>query len=819
MKTKYLLLTLFFLTLTSSIWAQCKDSIYVPFTNSLPTQGGTWASNSIVFGDSIRCGGTSNSCALSKPNYAEFNGIGDFIRTPLITQNATFSFWYRRSSNNTGHRVIVETSPDNSNWTTQLQITTIGTTFRQATINVNNVFVRIRDQRDSTTSTRLWYLDDIKWVWEANVGVWTGGVSSDWNNPSNWCKGQLPTSLDNVLIPTGTPFPCVLSSGIASCKNLNVPIGSTLNILGGTLRIAGTITSTSNIFARNATIELNGTTSQIIKGSNLSSMLIGNLIISNPTDVSFGSDPTDTLKLLNSLTFTTTNTTLNTGNLLYLCSSDTITARIGVVGSNRILGDVVVERFIPNHPKAWQLLSVPVIGYSINSCWQEGNVPLGNNKPGYGTTITSNLSNPTSLGFDLFSPGGPSMKSYNPITNQYDGVTNTSNLINTNKGYFLFVRGDRSVTVFNQPATSTTLRTKGKLYTPIDNPTPIINVGADKYECINNFYTSAIDFSKLKRTGGIQNTYYLWDPKLTSSGVSAYGLGGYQTFVWNGAGYTAVPGGGSYSLGNTSIESGSAFFVRSVDSIGTLEFIEDAKTTGSNSTFRTVPVNSIQTNLSAIVNGQQFLLDGVISFYDRYSNQVDNIDVRKLSSGEGIGILRNGINLTAEYRTTNFRTDTVFFNLTNLRRQFYQLDIKFQNSYVNCKLVDNFLNTETPILGDSEIAFEVTTNPLSQGPNRFYLVLSSKKKFSNNNIKKEIGVFVSPNPLKGNNLYLTLLSEPGRYRLNIFNIFGKSIYSENLLQFNNPQTHIINLNLKFGFYSIVVENMENEFKSVNLLVN
>ena len=803
MKTKHLFLITIFTILSLITNGQCKDSIYEQFSKVLPTQGGTWQNNSVGYGDSLQCPGLS--CSKSPQYYLSFNGLGDYIRTPLITQTAKFYFSYKRSNNNTGHRIIVETSPNNSTWTTRLNINVLGTTYRDTSLTISNVYVRIRDFRDSTTSTRIWYLDDIKWVWEANVGVWTGNVSTDWNDVANWCKGQLPTSADNVLIPAGTPYPCVLSTGTGNCKNLTIQSGVVLTI-GGTLKIGGTITSSSNINVRGGTIELNGSTAQTIKGSNLSSKLLGNLIISN-TSVSLGTDNTDTLKLLNSLTFTTTNATLTTGGALTLCSSDTLTARVGQLGTNRIVGDVVVERYIPNHTKAWQLMAVPIVGQTINSAWQEGNTALGNTKPGYGTIVVG-----TGTGFDITTVL-PSVKTYNPTTGLWEGITNTSSLINTNKGYIVFVRGDRSVTAYNQAATSTRLRTTGTLYTPVDNPPPTINVLTDKYELVNNFYASPINFANLTRTGGVQNAYYVWDAKLTNSSVSEYGYGGYQTFVWNGSTYIVTPGGGSYTNGNTNIESGNAFFVRSVGTSGTISFSENAKTTGSNLTTRIINNNIIKTNLSVISNGQPILLDGVISLHGRYSNDIDNNDVRKIGVGEGISIVRNQVSLTAEFRNKTSRSDTIFLNLISLRRQTYQLDF---NTVINCKLVDNFLETETNLTTSPKYIFNITTDPLSYSPDRFYIVILDKKDVKLT--KKNIELLVSPNPVTNKTFTLTLIGETGKYKVRLVNLIGKNMYNGFIQQSKDKENHRITFDVRMGIYKLVVEKENTEPKTITLII-
>jgi hypothetical protein len=59
-------------------------------------------------------------------------------------------------------------------------------------------------------------------------GLWTGTVSTDWNNPLNWDDGVVPTSTVNVTIPSGTPYSPVIQSGNAYCNNLIVNSGATL---------------------------------------------------------------------------------------------------------------------------------------------------------------------------------------------------------------------------------------------------------------------------------------------------------------------------------------------------------------------------------------------------------------------------------------------------------------------------------------------------------------------------------------------------------------------------------------------------------------
>lgn len=141
-------------------YTQCnRYQVYESFgVASAPTQGGTWTTNSIVTVTTpVRTGGRSIG----------FNGTGDWIRTPLITSPAIFSFWYRRSTNTTAWSCAIETSPNGTTWTSRGTLSTITATYQQYSINLtslalSNVYIRVRDTRASGSQER--YIDDMSWT-------------------------------------------------------------------------------------------------------------------------------------------------------------------------------------------------------------------------------------------------------------------------------------------------------------------------------------------------------------------------------------------------------------------------------------------------------------------------------------------------------------------------------------------------------------------------------------------------------------------------------------------------------------------------------
>jgi len=73
--------------------------------------------------------------------------------------------------------------------------------------------------------------------------TWTGEISSDWNDPQNWSRGRVPTSLSDVTIAEGTSQPVISVSNTAFCHNLVILDGGNLTIQPGkSLVVYGTVT-------------------------------------------------------------------------------------------------------------------------------------------------------------------------------------------------------------------------------------------------------------------------------------------------------------------------------------------------------------------------------------------------------------------------------------------------------------------------------------------------------------------------------------------------------------------------------------------------
>jgi hypothetical protein len=285
------------------------------------------------------------------------------------------------------------------------------------------------------------------------------------------------------------------------------------------------------------------------------------------------------------------------------------------------------------------------------------------------------------------------------------------------------------VTAFGQSPTATTLRTSGKLYQPIGNPPPTISVPRNKFASVGNPYASEVDMTKFVRTGGVQDLYYIWDPKLTSSAYSFYGYGMYRTLVRIGNGYRAIPaetGGTSYydiSNQDVKIQSGQAFFIHADSAIGdgTISFNESVKSVGNATVTRgNQSIAKIFINLFAVKPQEQILLDGTLLVMDSaYSNHVDFDDALKIANAatERISILNDQKQLTADLRSIPSEGDTAQLFLEGARKQMYRFQMlaeDFGAMEMIPVLVDRYNDNEVELVQSShDYEFVVNEDPAS----------------------------------------------------------------------------------------------------------
>lgn len=495
---------------------------------------------------------------------------------------------------------------------------------------------------------------------------------------------------------------------------------------------------------------------------------------------------------------TVTKGTLNTGDNLILKSSAINTARVAPVSGN-ITGNVIVERYIPAR-RAWRLMSAPITGdQNINQAWQEGvtlSSPNPNPYPGYGTIITKGA---VTDGFDQNLAGqSASILSFNTSTNAWINIKSTyTNAVNK-MPYFLFVRGDRSVTTSG--AKSTTLRVKG----PLKQGDQKIEVHTTGFTAIANPYASPLNFATITRNN-IDNNFYVWDPKMAGSN----GVGAYVSISFNGTGYDIVPS--SVSPESQYIQSGQGFLVHSSGG-GSLVIKESDKAATSaqnvfkygdkadNKSLFVKAKNSygIRINLQALDTLGYSLVDEVFTSYsNQFSNDIDGMDVRKLDNVmENLSLNRKGDLLIVERRSDIQDSDTLFLQISNTKNKQYLLEIApvDMEGVSSLILEDSYTHSLTNVSTSSatQVHFEVNADPASFGPQRFKLILSKRNK-AQNPLSKD-GIKLYPNPVVDGNIYLELTDiKKGRYSLELINNIGQVVTQKTIQHFGKNITHTVNL--------------------------
>jgi parallel beta-helix repeat protein len=100
---------------------------------------------------------------------------------------------------------------------------------------------------------------------------WTGAVSTEWNNASNWSCG-IPTCALDAYIPTvfmcSTPRYPIIGTVNGTCKSLVIDPGAKLTINSGyQLDVCGNITNNGNLICQtNSTVRLIGSGNQTLTG-------------------------------------------------------------------------------------------------------------------------------------------------------------------------------------------------------------------------------------------------------------------------------------------------------------------------------------------------------------------------------------------------------------------------------------------------------------------------------------------------------------------------------------------------------------------------
>jgi hypothetical protein len=545
--------------------------------------------------------------------------------------------------------------------------------------------------------------------------------------PFTYGNLEITNAITNALISvSGGNTP-----GGLTANNLILPATATFSLGANSVTINGGVTGSGNFLGSPVSnLTLGGTSDSLYFSS--TGKVIKNLVL----------NANATVRLRSALEVTAGSSpgslTVNSGanfypnSLLELKSDSLGTARVAPSYGN-ILGRVRVERFIQSK-RAWRFLSMPmrhVSGQSIRVAWMEGATSISSNPvPGFGTIITDSSSAALTNGFDAISPGGPSVKYYDPTTDNWVGITSTLEKFQPGKAYMSYIRGSRASTPTNSTADATVLRELDTLN--VGNVT--ISLGSyssgGKYLSAGNPYASAVSLTSIVKRN-LDSSFYLWDPVLSGS----YGIGDYISLTRTGNTILAAPlppTGSSYANSVFDLQSGQGFFVRSVNTdSSSVSFSESGKVASSQLVSRTQSsISTLRTNLFKVGNGQVTMTGGVLHAFDAsFDDAVTPQDAQSpFNNYQNFAILNSGSLLSIDCRTLPKETDTFFFNLGRPVAGMYRLEFipeLLGSMNVEAYLEDTYLHTITALSSSDtgRIDFTVvSSDTLSFSSNRFRIV-------------------------------------------------------------------------------------------------
>jgi hypothetical protein len=570
-----------------------------------------------------------------------------------------------------------------------------------------------------------------------------------YNGAANQAAGNgLPVSINNLLIAnTGAALNNIVSMSAALTVNGSsaltsgiLSIGSNTLTLNGTLSGGGTLTGTASGGVSTSSLIIGGTAlNQTLNFTQTSAATrsLNNLTLNSGSSATLG----NALDVYGTIALTTATLNLNAQNLT-LKSNTSNTARIANLTGSTLTGatNITMERWIKLRAgaigRAYRLLTptVNTIG-SMRLNWMENglNTAIGTNddpKLLFGTQITGAGANAS--GFDKTQTNAASIYSTtNAATPTYTAIPNTGGTMNARTGYFLYVRGDRSMDMtlnldpLTNPTSSTTLRATGTILQGTQTSfTNALLPGAGVKNLITNPYPSAINWASVYGAStDISDSYTFWDPNFGNRG-------GFVTV--NTAG-TASSGAGTQF-----IQSGQAFFVQSLNgTTPTVSIQESHKVANNNNNVFLVqppPPESFRTELYYTQpDGFRRIVDGAIAVYNNsYSTAVDAKDASEINNwDENIAINREGKHLAIESRPVIKLRDTIPLFMNNMKQRGYEFEFvpaSFSNTGLKAVLIDNFLGTRTllSVVDTVVVPFAISSDIASSAPNRFMIIFGPK---------------------------------------------------------------------------------------------
>jgi hypothetical protein len=183
------------------------------------------------------------------------------------------------------------------------------------------------------------YFDDIAIDTGSSVipCSWTGMLSNDWMDASNWITEAVPTATTDIFITAGAPYMPVISAPGAECRDITISGGSSLTINPSfSLSVYGDWKSHDNLhMPENTTVLFKGDSNNIIDGYTY----FYNLSIEKTLAAAMLTDeddfyPKTSFEVRNNLSISSGHLVLNGSDWDYFIGNDLTIAQNGSLTSN-----------------------------------------------------------------------------------------------------------------------------------------------------------------------------------------------------------------------------------------------------------------------------------------------------------------------------------------------------------------------------------------------------------------------------------------------------------------------------------------------------
>ncbi|AFU67220.1 secreted ice-binding cell surface protein (Por secretion system C-terminal sorting domain) [Psychroflexus torquis ATCC 700755] len=628
-----------------------------------------------------------------------------------------------------------------------------------------------------------------------NPTVWTGDISTDAENVNNWTKG-LPDRDIDVLINISVNYPTF--SEDVEMKNLSIATGAIVSQTNESqIDVYGDFQNNGTYNPGNSTLAFKGDEIQNFSTNNTISVY--NLTIDNDNSLNLLSGNVDVFNSLNLTTgdlITNYDHTIPGNNLVTFKSSATNTAIISEIkNSNTVVGEVMIERYIPMRNRAFRFMTTSVTTTtSIKDNWQEGvNNTVNdyeqnlNPNTGYGTHITGSTTGDN--GFDATFTGNPSLFEWESQNGSWSTISNTNeNTLEAGKAYGILLRGDRNTNIYSNNSVvggDTRLRSLGTILTGDMNIDDDLNPNSEGFALIGNPYQAEVD---MKATLANSSThlgkrfYYAYKPNIGDRG-------GYVTVDLDSEPVEYIPEVSSNNNTNSEkfrfLQVNQAVFVKTDENlqpneVPSLTFKEEFKTdqTSTNEVFRVNSNSKIDLNIFSISNNE--LMDGVrFKFDTTYDEEAGPDDALKFwNDDETIGIQSDGKYLAIEKRPFPKDEDVFSFWIGNYRDADYIMNVEVENMPdYDVFLRDTYTEEDHQLNeGENDIAFSIDSSiPASVNSDRFKIRF---EQITLGTSKNEMTASSQLYPNPSNSGFAYLKHNPdfnNELKVSVFNMVGQNI--------------------------------------------